>query len=81
MAGSRENIADLENGDGMEGGVPAPPRIPDVADGVVRAAVVADYVGCVRRKDRTRRNDAGREVVRIPMKYLANLLTAGTRSR
>ena len=49
----------LEDGDRMESGVPASPGIPHAADGLVRAAAVADSVGRGRRQDRPRRRHAG----------------------
>ena len=38
-------LADLQDGDGVEGRVPAASGIPHAADGLVRAAAVADPVG------------------------------------
>ena len=58
-----QGLADLEDGDGMEGGVSAASRIPHAADGLVRAAAVADHLGRVRRQDRARWRDARRQVV------------------
>ena len=52
-------------------------RIPHAADGLVRAAAVADPVGRRRRPDRHRRRDARRAAAAHPGQYLANLLTAG----
>ena len=52
LAGRRAALADLENGDGVEGRVPAASRIPHAADGLVRAAALADPVGGGRRQDR-----------------------------
>ncbi len=48
LAGRCAALADLEDGDGMEGRVPAASRIPHAADGLVRAAAVADPVGRAR---------------------------------
>ena len=62
LARGRAPFADLENGDGVEGRFPASPGIPHAADGLVRAAAVADSVGRRRRQDRPRRRDAGRAV-------------------
>jgi Fe-S-cluster-containing dehydrogenase component len=45
MAGGGAPFAGLEDGDGMEGRLPAAPRIPHAADGLVRAAAVADQRG------------------------------------
>ena len=45
LAGGGQAIAGLEDGDGVEGRLPAASRIPHAADGLVRAAAVADPVG------------------------------------
>ena len=62
LARGRQDIADLEDGDGMEGRLPAASGIPHLADGLVCAAAVADHLGGVRRQDRVRRRNAGRQV-------------------
>ena len=51
LARSREEIAGLENGDGLEDRLPAPSRISHAADGLVRAAAVADPGGRRSRQD------------------------------
>ena len=45
-------LAGLEDGDGVEGRLPAASRIPHAADGLVRAAALADPVGGRGRQDR-----------------------------
>ena len=71
-------LAGLEDGDGLEGRLPAASGIPHAADGLVRAAAVADPVGGAGRQDRPRRRNAGRALAcAFRCKYLANLLTAG----
>ena len=60
LAGGRAPFAGLQDGDGVEGRVPAASGIPHAADGLVRAAAVADPVGRAGRQDRPRRRDAGR---------------------
>ena len=45
LAGRRPPLAGLQDGDGVEGRVPASSGIPHAADGLVRAAAVADPVG------------------------------------
>ena len=60
LAGGRAPLAGLQNGDRLEGRVPAPSGIPNLADGLVRTAAVADPVGGGRRQDRPRRRHAGR---------------------
>src|ERR1019366_2104064 len=62
----RAALPDLENGDGVEGRVPAASRIPHAADGLVRAAALADPVGGGRRQDRSRRRNAGRAQLAHP---------------
>jgi nitrate reductase beta subunit len=52
LARRRAPLAGLEDGDGMEGRLPAAPRIPHAADGLVRAAAVADPVALPRGQDR-----------------------------
>ena len=47
LEGARRS-PDLENGDGVESRFPASPGIPHAADGLVRAAAVADPVGRCR---------------------------------
>ncbi len=62
-----EELAGLQDGDGLEGGVPAPPRIPHAADGLVRAAAVAGAVGRGLGQDRRRqREHAGRAFAAHP---------------
>jgi nitrate reductase beta subunit len=74
--------AGLEDGDGVEGRLPAAPGISHAADGLVRAAAVADPVGAAAGKIAARRRDARRALAcAFPVRYLANLLTAGKRSR
>ncbi len=63
LAGGRAPLADLENGDGVESRIPAASRVPHAADGLVRAAAIADPVGGGGRQDRPRRRDAGRAVL------------------
>ena len=60
LARSRAPVADLEDGDGMEGRLPAASRIPHAADGLVRAAAVADHSGGGGRQDGHGRRHAGR---------------------
>ena len=55
LAGSRQEIASVEDGDGVEGRLPAASRVPHAADGVVRAAALADPVGRRGRQDGQRR--------------------------
>ncbi len=57
-----KGLADLEDGDGVESRVSTASGIPHLADGLVRAAAVADHVGGVRRQDRARRRNARRQV-------------------
>ena len=52
LAGRRAPLAGLQDGDGVEGRVPAASRIPHAADGLVRAAALADPVGGAGRQDR-----------------------------
>ena len=59
-------LADLEDGDGVEGRLPAPSRIPHAADGLVRAAALADPVGGRGRQHRPRRRHAGRALAAHP---------------
>ena len=59
LAGGRAPLAGLEDGDGVEGRLPAASGIPHAADGLVRAAALADPVGGAGRQDRPRRRDAG----------------------
>ena len=53
-------FARLQDGDGVEGRVSAASGIPHAADGLVRAAALADSIGSAGRQNRTRRRDAGR---------------------
>ena len=78
LAGGRASVAGLEDGDGVEGRLPAASRIPHPADGLVRAAAVADPVGGRGRQDRASTATC-RTCARCASrcKYLANLLTAG----
>ena len=48
VAGRGETLAGLQDGDGLEGGLPAASGIPHPADGLVRAAAVADPIGRTR---------------------------------
>ncbi len=66
LAGRRTPFADLEDGDGVEGGLPASSGIPHAADGLVRAAALADPVGGGGRQDRRRWRDAGRALAAHP---------------
>jgi Fe-S-cluster-containing dehydrogenase component len=43
LARGRQEIAGLQDGDGLEGRVPAAPRIPDLADGLVYPAAFAHF--------------------------------------
>jgi nitrate reductase beta subunit len=52
-------------------------RIPHPADGLVCAAAVADPVACQCRRHRTVGEIPDVRSLRIPVRYLANLLTAG----
>ena len=61
----------------MEGRVPAASGIPDAADGLVRAAALANPVGGGGRQDGLNGDMPDVRSLRIPLKYLANLLTAG----
>ena len=60
LARGRAPLAGLEDGDGVEGRLPAASRIPHAADGLVRAAAVADPVGGRGRQDGHRRRHARR---------------------
>jgi nitrate reductase beta subunit len=73
----RAEIADLEDGDGMEDRLPAASRIPHPADGLVCAAAVADPERGRGGQDRRAGRHARRALLRIPVRYLANMLTAG----
>jgi len=70
-------LARLQDGGGLEDRLSAASRIPHAADGVVRAAAVAHPVArqCRRHRDGGRHPDV--RSLRIPVRYLANLLTAG----
>ena len=71
-------IAGLQDGDRLEAGAAAAPGIPHLADGLVRATAVADPVGRRCRQTRQERRDSRMsKSLRIPVRYLANLLTAG----
>ena len=54
LAGGGAGLAGLEDGDGVEGRLPAASRIPHAADGLVRAAAVADPAAAASRQDRAR---------------------------
>ena len=56
---------------------PAAPGIPHPADGVVHPAALADPVGDGKRPDWRARHHPSVKDLRIPIQYLANLLTAG----
>src|SRR5690606_1552437 len=77
LAGGGDRFARLQDGDGMEGRLPPAPGVPHPADGLVRSALVADPVGGGGGQDVGPRWHAGRAFPRIPVRYLANLLTAG----
>ena len=77
LAGGRAPFAGLQDGDGVEGRVPAPPGISHAANGLVRAAAVADPVGGAAGKIGHDGEMPDVRSLRIPLKYLANLLTAG----
>ena len=77
LAGSGQALARLQDGDGVEGRLSASPGIPHAADGLVRAAAVAGAVCRRSRQARLGRGAARRPQLRIPVRYLANLLTAG----
>jgi ferredoxin len=62
---------------GVEGGLPAASGIPHAADGLVHPAALADPVGRGIRLHGHERRDPDVKSLRIPVKYLANLLTAG----
>ena len=66
VARGRQEVADLEDGDGMEGRLPAASRVPHAADGVVRAAALADPVGGRGRQDGQRRRHARRALAAHP---------------
>ena len=66
LAGRCAAVADLENGDGVEDRLPAASRIPHFADGLVRAAAVADPGRRGEGRPRHDRRHAGREVVAYP---------------
>src|SRR3546814_12156833 len=51
MAGGGDPLSGLQDGDGMEDRLPAPPRIPDSAHGLVRATAIADSIGGGSRQD------------------------------
>ena len=71
-------FADLEDGDGVEDRLPAASRIPHAADGLVRAAAFADPSAAAAGKMAPRIGDMPDvRSLRIPLGYLANLLTAG----
>ena len=78
LDGSRARQPGLQDGGGMEGGAAAAPRVPHAADGLVRAAAVADHAPrpTPGTSARTARFPTSAQL-RIPVKYLANLLTAG----
>jgi nitrate reductase beta subunit len=67
----------VEDGDGVEDRLPAASGIPHAADGLVRAAAVADPVGGRRRQIGIDGGMPDVRSLRIPLRYLANLLTAG----
>ena len=71
------NEPGLQDGGAMEGGAAAASRVPHAADGLVRAAAVADQRGGQRRPVRANGEIPDVNQLRIPVKYLANLLTAG----
>ena len=77
LAGSREEQPGLQDGGGLEGGAAASPGIPHVADGVVRAAAQSHHRRGQRRQVGTNGEIPDVNQLRIPVKYLANLLTAG----
>ena len=78
LDGRRAQQPGLQDGGGLEGGPAAAPRVPHAAHGLVRAAALADHRRRQRRPDGHQRRDPGRaSQLRIPVKYLANLLTAG----
>jgi nitrate reductase beta subunit len=56
----------LQDGGGVEGGAAAAPRVPHAADGLVRAAAVADQRRRQRRPDRRQRRDSGRQAAAHP---------------
>src|SRR3546814_18941047 len=51
MAGGGDPLSGLQDGDGMGDRLPAPPRIPDSAHGLVRATALADSIGGGSRQD------------------------------
>ena len=59
-------VAGLQDGDGLEGGAAAAPGVPDAADGLVRAAAVADPGGRQRRADRHLRRAPRRALAAHP---------------
>jgi len=59
-------LAGVEDGDGVEGRLPAASRVPHPADGLVRAAAVADPVGGRGRQDGRRRRHARRALAAHP---------------
>ena len=61
----------------MEGGAAAASRVPHAADGLVRAAAVADQLRRQRGYVGSKGAIPDVNQLRIPVKYLANLLTAG----
>ena len=58
LARGRAPLAGVEDGDGVEGRLPAASRVPHPADGLVRAAAVADPVGRRGGQDGRRRRHA-----------------------
>ena len=66
MAGSRPQVAGLQDGNRMGRRLPAAPGIPDPADGLVRAAAVPGAVGARGGTCRLGPGAAGREIAPHP---------------
>src|SRR5262249_25518535 len=69
----RTGLADLQDGGRLADRVPAPSGISDLADGMVRAAVVADPIARECRRNRYRRCDSGRALSPHPRTLLGPL--------
>jgi nitrate reductase / nitrite oxidoreductase, beta subunit len=66
LADRRAAVAGLQDGDGMEDRVAAAPGVPHAADGLVRAAAVADPVRRRGRQDRHERHHPRRRFAAHP---------------
>ena len=66
LDGRRAQQPGLQDGGGVEGGAAAAPRVPHAADGLVRAAAVADHRRGQRRPDGHQRRDPRRQAAAHP---------------